>query len=68
LHKYLLENSGVELAIDIEAQTLSIKDYDKVHFEIEPFAKFCLLNGVDQLGFLQNEIDLIHDFESKHGK
>ena len=68
LHKYLLENSGVELAIDIEAQTLSIKDYDNVHFEIEPFAKFCILNGVDQLGFLQNEIDLIHDFESKHGK
>ena len=40
--------------------TLTIEDYKIISFEIEPFAKYCLLNGLDQLDFLfkhSKEID-----------
>jgi 3-isopropylmalate/(R)-2-methylmalate dehydratase small subunit len=51
-HAWLLANPGVELTLDVENTTLTLPDGRQAKFPIEPFARFCLLNGVDQLGYL----------------
>jgi 3-isopropylmalate/(R)-2-methylmalate dehydratase small subunit len=62
-HKYLLEHPGIELKIDIAAQTIELPDGRKIEFPLEPFAKHCLLMGVDQLGFLLQHEAQIAAFE-----
>jgi len=62
-HRYLLEHPGIELKIDIAAQTIELPDGRKIEFPLEPFAKHCLLMGVDQLGFLLQHEAQIASFE-----
>jgi 3-isopropylmalate/(R)-2-methylmalate dehydratase small subunit len=64
-HRYLLEHPGIELSIDIAEGFIELPDGGRFTFELEPFARHCLLSGVDQLGFLlQHEKD-IANFESR---
>ena len=62
-HAWLLENPGIELSIDVDACTLTLPDGRTVAFPIESFARHCLLHGIDQLGYLQQQEDAIHHFE-----
>ena len=62
-HDWLLENPGVELAIDINEATLRLPDDSVVSFPIDAFARYCLVEGIDQLGFLQQQQDRIRTFE-----
>ncbi|MBN8884691.1 MAG: 3-isopropylmalate dehydratase small subunit [Rudaea sp.] len=62
-HKYLLDHPGIELEVDIAAQTIALPDGRKIEFPLEPFAKHCLLAGVDQLGFLLQHEAQIAAFE-----
>ncbi len=58
-HRELLAQPGTELVIDIAEGTISRPDGDAIAFDLDRFARHCLLNGVDQLGFLldaQSEI------------
>jgi 3-isopropylmalate/(R)-2-methylmalate dehydratase small subunit len=50
--QWLLANPGIEVTIDIATSTLRLPDGKQVTFPIEPFARFCLMQGVDQLGYL----------------
>jgi 3-isopropylmalate/(R)-2-methylmalate dehydratase small subunit len=63
MHRVLLENPGVELEIDIESATLTMPAGNKAEFAIDGFAKYCLVEGIDQLGFLQQHLDEITNFE-----
>ena len=64
-HRYLLEHPGIELTIDVAQGYIELPDGGRFTFELEPFARHCLLSGVDQLGFLvQHEKD-IGAFESR---
>jgi len=64
-HRYLLEHPGIELTIDVAQGFIQLPDGGRFTFELEPFARHCLLSGVDQLGFLlQHERD-IATFEQK---
>jgi 3-isopropylmalate/(R)-2-methylmalate dehydratase small subunit len=60
---WLLAHPGIELAIDLESSTLTLPDGRAVTFPIEPFARYCLLNGVDQLGYLLKQEQRIAAFE-----
>jgi len=51
-NRWLLERPGAEVTIDLSRTTLTLPDGTDVSFPIEPFAGYCLLNGVDELGFL----------------
>ena len=51
LFDYLEEVPGAKFAIDLESQTLSFEN-GSVKFPIDPFNKACLLNGVDELGYI----------------
>jgi 3-isopropylmalate/(R)-2-methylmalate dehydratase small subunit len=50
--QWLLANPGVEVTIDLATSTLRLPGGKSVTFPIEPFARFCLMQGVDQLGYL----------------
>jgi 3-isopropylmalate/(R)-2-methylmalate dehydratase small subunit len=55
------------LAVDLPAQTVSLGGLVVAKFEIDPFAKECLVNGVDELGYLLERRADIDRYEAKHG-
>ena len=69
-HKQLIslaeEDPTTEVSIDLENQTLVLPDGRAVEFPIDGFAKYCLLNGVDQLGYLQGLEDETIRYEESH--
>jgi 3-isopropylmalate/(R)-2-methylmalate dehydratase small subunit len=65
-HAWLLQNPGVSLKIDLQASTLTLPDGTAVQFPIEAFTRYCLLNGVDELGFLLQQGDAITRYEQTH--
>jgi 3-isopropylmalate/(R)-2-methylmalate dehydratase small subunit len=64
-HGWLVENPGVEITVDVSACELRLPDGRSVPFPIDGFSKYCLLNGVDQLGYLLNHSDAITRFENE---
>jgi len=58
-------NQGASLAVDLEAQTITRPSGEVVTFEIEPFRKHCLLNGLDDIGLTLQKEDKIAAFEEK---
>ena len=64
-HRYLLKHPHIELAIDISDGTIELPDGGRFRFEIDAFARHCLLQGVDQLGFLQQHSPQIASFEAQ---
>jgi 3-isopropylmalate/(R)-2-methylmalate dehydratase small subunit len=66
-HAFLLEHSGAEVTIDLRAQTLSYDGGRKsASFPLDPFSRHCLLEGVDELGFLLSHEEAIAAFERAH--
>lgn len=62
-HRWLLDNPGVEITIDITASTLTLPDGKVVEFPMDGFARYCIVEGIDQLGFLQKHMNKIKEFE-----
>ncbi len=62
-HQWLLDNPGADVAIDVEAMTITLPDGRSASFPLDAFARYCLLNGIDQLGYLQRQVDAITRFE-----
>jgi 3-isopropylmalate/(R)-2-methylmalate dehydratase small subunit len=60
------EDPETAITVDLASQTLTLPGGQKVTFPIDPFAKHCLLNGVDQLGFLLAEDPAIAAYETDH--
>ena len=56
---------GFQLRIDLDRQVVSTLDESKVmRFEIDPFRKYCLLNGLDEIGLTLRHADKIRAFEA----
>ena len=64
-HQWLLQNPGVLVDIDVAAHTLTLPDGKAVEFPIDEFARYCLVEGIDQLGFLRQQSNEIDAFEEK---
>ena len=62
-HRWLLDNPGAELTVDVVAATLELPDGKRLDFPIDEFSQYCLLEGIDQLGFLLNKSDDISEYE-----
>lgn len=60
------EDPGTPVTIDLATQELRLPDGQRISFPIDSFARYCLLNGVDQLGFLQSQADAIAAYEAQH--
>jgi 3-isopropylmalate/(R)-2-methylmalate dehydratase small subunit len=65
-HAWLLANPGAELSIDVASSTLTLPDGTAISFPLEGFARYCLLNGVDELGFLLSQNAAIVAYEQQH--
>ena len=65
-HRALLAQPGAELEIDLERRSLTLPDGSGVTFPIDAFARYCLLNGTDELGFLLSQSDQIAAYEQTH--
>ena len=63
--QWLLANPGADVTVDLETTTLALPNGQRVTFPMEPFARYCLMNGVDELGFLLSQDAAISAFESK---
>jgi len=57
---------GATITIDLPEQRVTLPDGTTTAFAVDPFAKHCLLHGVDQLGFLLAETPAIDAYESTH--
>jgi 3-isopropylmalate/(R)-2-methylmalate dehydratase small subunit len=62
-HRWLLDNPGAEVEIDIANATLGLPDGKTTRFPIDAFAKYCLVEGINQLGYLQQHEEAISAFE-----
>ena len=54
------------IAIDLEKQEITGPDGGCIHFELDPFRKHCLLNGLDDIGLTMQKRPSIDSFESKN--
>jgi len=54
---------NARITVDLEAQTVASADGHEVHFEIDPFRKQCLLNGLDDISLSLEKVAAIDAFE-----
>jgi len=66
LFKEVEHQEGYKLQIDLEAQAITTPSGEKIAFEVDPFRKHCLLNGLDDIGLTMQQQDKIRAFEAKH--
>ncbi len=55
------------MTISVEDRALTLPDGSRASFPIDPFARYCLLNGVDELEFLLSHEAAISAFEARRG-
>ncbi len=65
----LMEDAGkgenARITVDLEAQTVSTSDGTTFSFDVDPFQKHCLLEGLDDIGLSMQKMDAIEAFEGK---
>jgi 3-isopropylmalate/(R)-2-methylmalate dehydratase small subunit len=57
---------SAKVTVDLENSTLTLPDGEKVTFPVPPFSKYCLLNGIDEMGFLLGTSDDAAKYEAAH--
>ena len=61
-----LSNKRKEIEIDLQNQIIFVEDNEIAHFEIDPFRKKCILEGLDEIGLSLTHSLEIKEFERKH--
>ena len=59
------KGSNARVEVDLEAQTITSSDGKVFSFEVDPFKKHCLLNGLDDIGLTMEKSSSIDAFEKK---
>jgi 3-isopropylmalate/(R)-2-methylmalate dehydratase small subunit len=62
-HRRLLAEPGAPVSVDLEHRRVTLADGTATEFPLDPFARYCLMNGVDELGFLLGQDPAIRRFE-----
>jgi len=63
--RFLLELPGAEITVDLPGQTVRGPDNKTDTFEIDPFRKHCLLNGLDDIALSLEKVSSIEAYEKK---
>jgi 3-isopropylmalate/(R)-2-methylmalate dehydratase small subunit len=63
VHAKLIAAPGTAVTVSLEDSSIALADGTRATFPIDPFARYCLMNGVDELGFLLSQADAIAAFE-----
>lgn len=64
-HAWLIEHPGADVTIDLETRALELPDGRSVTFPIDGFSRYCLMNGLDELGFLLENESSIGAYEQR---
>ena len=67
VHARVLSAPGSAVTVDLEAQKLTLADGTGASFAIDPFARYCLLNGIDELQFLLGQEEALAAYERRTG-
>src|ERR1700722_9813115 len=62
--RWLIDNPGAQVDIDLEATRLTLPTGASVSFPLEAFARHCLLNGIDELGYLRSRLSDVERYEA----
>lgn len=65
VHAKLLQSPGAIVKIDLASQTITLPDGTTVEFPIDAFSKHCLLEGVDELGYILKQEAAISAYEAR---
>jgi len=65
LFKAVEANDGYELTVDLEQQKIITPDGGEIAFDVDPFRKHCLLNGLDDIGLTLQDAGDIKAYEEK---
>ena len=66
LMSLVAEDPDTQVSVDLASQTLTLPDGRSVQFPIDNFSKTCMLEGLDQLGYLLKQADAVAEFEAAH--
>ena len=70
IHKNLLQDADSEstsyMKIDLESQKIIRSNGDQIDFEVDEFKKYCLINGLDDIGLTLKNADKITEFEKDY--
>lgn len=66
VHAELFANPGATVKVDLASQTLTLAGGHAVQFPVDSFAKHCLLEGIDELGYILQQAPAIDAFETAH--
>ena len=64
-HKWLIEHPATELTVDLENTEIILENGKAISFPIDSFARYCLLHGVDQLGYILKHDSDITAYENQ---
>ena len=67
VHKHLVEHPDVEVTVDVARAVLVLPDAEEVAFPLDPFARQCLTQGIDELEYLRRHETAIAVWEARHG-
>ncbi|MFD2173103.1 3-isopropylmalate dehydratase small subunit [Rhodobacter lacus] len=59
------KGANARMTVDLDAQEITTSDGHVIKFEVDPFKKHCLLNGLDDIGLTLEKVSAINDFETK---
>jgi 3-isopropylmalate/(R)-2-methylmalate dehydratase small subunit len=68
LFEWVAANPGAQLTVDLESQTLSGDSAVEYHFEVDPFRRDCLMQGLDDIDLTLQYEDRIREYEGKLGR
>jgi 3-isopropylmalate/(R)-2-methylmalate dehydratase small subunit len=60
------EAPQAEVQVDLASQTVTLPNGQQTHFPMDEFSKICLLEGIDQLGYLLKQLDQVEAYEASH--
>jgi len=67
-HDWLLENPGAEVSVDLDKCEVHLpRNGGTYSFDIDAFSRHCLMEGVDEMGYLQGQSGAIAEYEAKRG-
>jgi len=66
VHAELFKNPNITVKVDLAAQMLTLPDGKTVEFPVDGFSKHCLLEGIDELGYILQQEPAIASFEGAH--
>jgi 3-isopropylmalate/(R)-2-methylmalate dehydratase small subunit len=67
VHRFLVENPGVDVTVDVARAVLVMPDGEEVAFPLDPFARQCLTQGIDELEYLRRHETAIAVWEARNG-